>query len=108
MRNGLDLFFTYLDSGYVSPDNNKAERSVKPFANGRKNFLFASTTKGAETTGILFSITQTAKANGLRPQEYLAYVLENINKKDVDDLLPWSENIPNHLRIPKKIVKVEN
>ena len=102
MRNGLDLFFTYLDSGYVRPDNNKAERTVKPFAIGRKNFLFSSTTKGAMTTGILFSITQTAKANGLRPEEYLAYVLENINKKHVDDLLPWSENIPTHLKIPKK------
>ena len=60
------------------------------FAIGRKNFLFSATTKGAKTTGILFSIVQTAKANGLIPEKYLEYVIDNINiSNNIDDLLPW-------------------
>ena len=103
MKTDLDLFFTYLKSGLVSPDNNQAERTVKPFAVGRKNFLFSATTTGAKTTGILFSVVQTAKANGLIPELYIKHLLDNINKVEIDDLLPWSEKIPQNILIPKKI-----
>ena len=81
--------------------NNLAERVVKPFVIARKNFLFCKTADGATTTGKLFSIVQTAKANGLKSEEYLTYVINNINKVDIDDLLPFSNKIPKQLLINK-------
>lgn len=94
--------FTYLENGYVDISNNLAERVVKPFVIARKNFLFCKTSDGAITTGKLFSIVQTARANGLRSEQYLTYVIANINKKDISDLLPWSDKLPKDLLISKK------
>ena len=65
----------------------------------RKNFLFCKTTDGAITTGKLFSIVQTARANGLKSEQYLTYVISNINKKDINELLPWSKSLPKELLI---------
>ena len=79
--------------------NNLAERVVKPFVIARKNFLFCKTADGAITTGKLFSIIQTAKANHLKSERYLTYVISNINKKDIEDLLPWSDSLPKELSI---------
>lgn len=91
--------YTYLESGYVDISNNLAERVVKPFVIARKNFLFCKTADGAITTGKLFSIIQTAKANHLKSERYLTYVISNINKKDIEDLLPWSDSLPKELSI---------
>lgn len=90
---------TYLDYGYLDISNNLAERAVKPFVIARKLFLFYKTADGATTTGKLFSIVQTARANGLKSKEYLIYVISNINKKDINDLLPWSNKLPKELLI---------
>lgn len=65
----------------------------------RKSFLFCKTADGATTTGKLFSIVKTARANGLKSEEYLTYVISNINKKDINDLLPWSNKLPKELLI---------
>jgi len=91
--------YTYLQDGYLEMSNNLAERVVKPFVIARKNFLFCKTADGAITTGKLFSIVQTARANGLKSEQYLTYVISNINKKDINELLPWSENLPKDLLI---------
>ena len=88
------VLYTYLDIS-----NNLAERVVKPFVIARKSFLFCKTVDGALTTGKLFSIVQTARANGLKSEEYLTYVISNINKKDINDLLPWSNKLPKELLI---------
>ena len=90
---------TYIDYGYLDISNNLAERVVKPFVIARKSFLFCKTADGATTTGKLFSIVQTARANGLKSEEYLTYVISNINKKDIKDLLPWSNKLPKELLI---------
>ena len=82
--------------------NNIAERSVKPFVIARKNFLFSKTENGAQASGILFSIIQTAKANGLCIERYLEYILNNINKIKIDDILPWSEKLPKELKLNLK------
>ena len=100
--NHKDELFTYLENGYVDLSNNLAERVVKPFVIARKNFLFCKTSDGASTTGKLFSLVQTARANGLKSEQYLTYVLNNINKKDINDILPWSENLPKDLSISNK------
>ena len=100
-NNNKKELYTYLDYGYLDISNNLAERVVKPFVIARKSFLFCKTADGATTTGKLFSIVQTARANGLKSEEYLTYVISNVNKKDINDLLPWSNKLPKDLLINK-------
>ena len=57
-------------------DNNRGERSIKPFVIGRKAWLFSTSPKGAKASAIIYSIVDTAKENHLDPLRYLAYVLE--------------------------------
>ena len=101
-KNSWDELFTYRKYGYLDISNNICERAVKPFVISRKNFLFAKTENGAQASGVLFSIIQTTKANGLSVEKYLEYVFKNIKKIKIDELLPWSEKIPQELRIKLK------
>jgi len=85
-------------------DNNRAERSIKPFAIGRKNFLFCITPRGAQASATTYSIVESAKENGLKPFEYLEYLfteLPNASVDDLDSFLPWSPTIPDHCRTKK-------
>ena len=100
--NSWDELFTYRKYGYLEISNNLAERAVKPFVIARKNFLFSKTTNGAQASGLLFSIIQTAKANGLCVDRYLEYVFDNINKKNIDEFLPWSKALPQSVKINLK------
>ncbi len=83
---------TYLADGRINIDNNRAERAVKPFVIGRKNWLFSNTTNGARASAILYSIIETAKANGLLVDNYLQTCLDELaNKPDnLTHLLPWN------------------
>ena len=101
-KNSWDELFTYREYGYLEISNNIAERAVKPFVIARKNFLFSKTQNGAQASGLLFSIIQTAKANGLCTERYLEYILNNINKIEIDDILPWSKKLPKDLKINLK------
>lgn len=101
-NNNKKELYTYLEDEHIDISNNLAERVVKPFVIARKNFLFCKTVDGADTTAKLFSIVQTARANGLKSEKYLAYLLANINKKPIEDLLPWANNLPTDLKISKK------
>ena len=85
----------YIDDGHLNIDNNRAERAVKPFVIGRKNWLFCNTTNGANASSMLYSIIETAKANGLIPFDYIAHCLEKLSHKDCDieALLPWNVKI---------------
>jgi len=82
----------YTESGYLSIDNNRAERAVKPFVIGRKNWLFSNTSSGAQASAMMYSLVETAKANGLIPFDYLRYLLEQLpmNPENIDYLLPWN------------------
>ena len=76
-------------------DNNNAERHVRPIAMGRKNWLFATSTKGAMALANWYSVIETAKANSLEPYQYLTYLFTQLpiyerDEKDIDDLLPWN------------------
>lgn len=103
-RNQWPKLIRFLDDGRLEIDNNRAERSIKPFVIGRKNWLFANTPKGARTSAIIYSIVETAKENGLNPSSYLEYLFEhlpNIDHADeaaIDSLLPWNENVQAMLR----------
>ncbi len=82
----------YLDSGLVEIDNNAAERSIKPFVIGRKNWTFADSVKGANASAVLYSLVETAKANGLEPYAWFRYVLTQLPQLEkgarVEHLLP--------------------
>lgn len=84
----------YLDDGRLNIDNNRAERAIKPFVIGRKNWMFSYTANGANASAILYSLIETAKANGIIPFDYLNWLLNKLpkNPENMDDLLPWMWN----------------
>lgn len=73
----------YLLDGRLEISNNRAERSIKPFVIGRKNFLFANTPRGAKASAIIYSLVETAKENGLNPYSYLTYIFKNAPNWDI-------------------------
>lgn len=82
----------YCKDGRLRPDNNLAENAIRPFVIGRKNWLFAATPDGAHASAALYSIIETAKANGLEPYWYLRYLFEQLpsakTKEQYKKLLP--------------------
>ena len=89
------LMNVFLD-GRLELSNNRAERAVRPFAVGRKNWLFSNTPKGADASAAVYSIVETAKANGLRPCRYLKFLLERLSAGvPADECFPWSEAVKN-------------
>jgi transposase len=83
----------YLEDGRLNIDNNLVENAIRPFAIGRKNWLFSDTQSGAHASANLYSLIETAKANGINDYAYLKYVfaeLPNARSNDeVIELLPW-------------------
>ena len=81
----------YTLDGQLNIDNNRAERAIKPFVIGRKNWLFSQTANGAQASAILYSIIETAKANDLNVFDYIMHSLEVLSHKeaDIEQLLPW-------------------
>ena len=86
------------DYGFVPLDTNLVENAVRPFALGRKNWLFAETVAGAEASANLYSIVETAKANGLAPWAYLQHIFAELPKartlEEIDALLPDRVQLP--------------
>lgn len=66
----------YLLDSRLEISNNRAERSIKPFVIGRKNFLFANTARGAQASAVMYSLIETAKENGIDPYAYLVWLLK--------------------------------
>ena len=96
---------TFLEDPSVPLDNSTAERAIRPFTIGRKNWVMIDTVKGAASSAVLYSIVETAKANNLRIYEYIKYLLGEIPKhmdehdlKFLEELMPWSENLPKEIR----------
>ena len=88
----------FLDDPMIPADNGFAERCIKPFATGRRNWLFSNSIEGAEAIAVLFTLIETAKANQAHPYYYLKYLLETLpgqkitkEKSFLDDCMPWSE-----------------
>ena len=98
----------FLQDGRLELDNSRAERSIKPFVIGRKNWLFANTPRGARASAVVYSIVETAKENHVNPLAYLTYLFERLPNVDVDDdtvldtFLPWSDALPSHCRMPSR------
>jgi transposase len=99
----------FLENPVIPLDNNDAERSIRTFCVGKHNWHIADSSNGAAASGVIYSITQTAIANGLNVFHYLSYLFEEMPKhmKEkstafVKDLLPWSDQLPEICQNPKK------
>ncbi|GAB4352135.1 MAG: IS66 family transposase [Methylohalobius crimeensis] len=84
----------YTEDGRLSIDNNTAENAIRPFVLGRKNWLFSATVPGAKASANLYSLIETAKANGLEPYAYLCQVFKELPRAStvdqIESLLPWN------------------
>ena len=83
---------------HLTLTNNRAERAIKSFVIGRKNWLFSNTMQGAAASARLYSIIETAKVNNLKIYDYLVWLFENIHILPTKELLPWSAKIPDNIR----------
>lgn len=82
---GLLYKFITPKDGRLEIDHNRSERSIKPFVIGRKNWLFANTTRGARASATIYSLIETAKENNFNPFIYLTYLFEKLPNMDTKD-----------------------
>ena len=95
----------YLKDGRCSISNNAAENAIRPFTVGRKNWLFCDSQKGANASSVIYSIVETAKANGLNVGKYLEYIFTYMPDLDwrnhpelLDDFMPWAPEIQKQFK----------
>lgn len=95
----------FLKDGRIELSNNRAENAIRPFVIGRKGWLFSDTTKGARASATVYSIVETAKANGLNTYMYLVHIFSTMSGMDIksdpsllENLLPWSSGLPDYCR----------
>ena len=102
----------FLTDGDVPIDNSASERAIRTFCIGKKNWRFHNTANGASASAMVYSISETAKLNNLRPYYYFKYILTElpklcdeqgtINPADLDHLMPWAEDLPDECRKPRR------
>ncbi|QSQ09789.1 hypothetical protein H0A61_02170 [Koleobacter methoxysyntrophicus] len=103
--NQWDKLKAFMVDGRLELDNNRSERSIKPFVIGRKNWLFSNAPRGATSSATIYSIVETAKENGLNPLMYLMYLFEKLPNMDIkdkdalDELMPWSATLPEVCKV---------
>ena len=104
-RNQETYLRVFLTDGDVPIDNNASERAIRGFCIGKKNWQMIDTIHGAKSSAIIYSIVETAKANNLKPFDYVQHLLEEMPKhmddRDcsfLENLLPWSEKLPAGIR----------
>ncbi|QJC55206.1 hypothetical protein HC248_00484 [Polaromonas vacuolata] len=89
----------YTQRGDLPIDNNRCENAIRPFVVGRKAWLFSDTPAGAHSSAVIYSLVQTAKANGLEPYAWLRRVMRDLpaakTVEEVEALLPWNLRIPD-------------
>lgn len=105
--NQKQQLMAFLDYGEVPISNNLAENAIRPFTLGRKNWLFCDTPKGADASAVVYSLVESAKANGIEPFAYLQHVLVQLpyfgkspSHEDLEALMPWAPDIQQEHRIP--------
>ncbi len=99
-----NLLVRYLENGHITPDNNMAENAIRPFVLGRKNWLFSGHPNGAHASAALFSLIETAKANGLKPYFYLRYLFSRLPLASTAS--DYKALLPQHLT-PEQIERAE-
>ena len=103
LRNQRPYLEEYLKDGACSFSNNASERCCKDFVVGRKNWLFSSSTKGADASAYTYSIVQTAKANDVNVYHYLCFLLDNAagiveKEADLEKYAPWNESVKKEIK----------
>ena len=111
-ENYLKVFLT---DGDIPIDNSASERAVRTFCIGKKNWMFHNTAKGARASALVYSISETAKLNNLRPYYYFRYILTelpkycdekgNIDPAKLDQLMPWAEELPRGIPETTPLIK---
>lgn len=98
---------SYLKNGNCDISNNAAENAIRPFTVGKKNWLFSDTPRGAKASAAIYSIVETAKANGLDVFKYFELLLtvlpsmEFLTNPDIlEELLPWNEDTQKICKLP--------
>ena len=89
MHSQRKYLLRYLDDGRLEISNNRAERSIKPFVIGRKNWMFCNTSGGAKASAVIYSIIETAKENNLNPYEYLIHIFKTAPNIELGDSNDW-------------------
>jgi transposase len=104
--NQWEKLTAFMKNGVLEIDNNRGERSIKPFVIGRKNWLFAFTPRGAKASAAIYSVIETAKENGLHPFKYLTYLFEQLPQladlqetQSLEPFMPWSPRLPEFCRL---------
>ena len=108
--NQKEYLCRFLERGNVPMDNGACERAIRSLAVGRGNWMFSTSPKGARSNAIIYSLVETAKANGADVYYYLKYLLEKtpaspelrISEKCLDDLMPWSKAYQDYESTQKK------
>ena len=94
MRSYWGKLIRYTERGDLPIDNNRCENAIRPFVVGRKAWLFSDTPAGANASAIIYSLVETAKANGIEPYTWLRHVLEHLpaaqTADEMEKLLPWN------------------
>jgi transposase len=91
LASNWDKVVRYTEAGFLPIENNAAERAIRPFVIGRKNWLFSDTPRGAMASAQLYSLIETAKANGQESYAWLRHALEHLPQaSSVEALLPWN------------------
>ncbi len=94
LANNWSRLERYIEGGNLPIDNNRAENAIRPFVIGRKNWLFSDTPKGATASAQIYSLIETAKANGQEPYAYPRHILERLPQvnsvEGYEALLPWN------------------
>lgn len=95
----------FVNDGKIPIDNSRAERTIRPFAVHRKNWLFADTVAGAKANAVWYSIIESAKVNNLNINKYILYLLSTLSQLEgeqeedsLEKYLPWSEDLPEEVR----------
>ena len=98
MENLWPMLTRYTERHDLPIDNNRAENSIRPFVVGRKAWMFSDTPAGAHSSAVIYSLVETAKANGVEPYAWLRWVLRELpaakTVEDVEALLPWNMRLP--------------
>lgn len=98
IQNRRPFLETYLEDGHCSFSNNLSENAIRPFAVGRKNWLFCDTPNGADASAITYTMVEMAKANGVNVYHYLTYLLEKLpndrmSDEELESMAPWNETV---------------
>ena len=105
--NQWDSLTSFMQDGRLEIDNNRSERSIKPFVIGRKNWLFSNTPNGAKASAMIYSLVETAKENALNVNSYLIWIFERLpnidlqNNESLDSLMPWSPELPDNCKLKR-------